>query len=65
MCQLNIYIDFPLLYTYTMKNIHFTPTQTTEKQYCRKKVIEVNSNLYNSDRAYQKSIDETFKKAIL
>lgn len=63
MCLLNIYIDVPLLYSYTMKNIHFTRTVTTEQKCKSKTIIEVNSTLYNSDRSYQKSIDEMLKKA--
>ena len=54
-----------------MRNFFEPLTQAIEKQEmdsfnCKPKtVIEVNSDRYNQDKAYQQSIDETFKKVIV
>lgn len=62
MCQLNIYIDFPLLYTYTMKNMHFNPATTTFYKRGNTTIINVNSKYYDSDINYQKPIKEWEEK---
>lgn len=58
MCHRNIYIDVPLLYTYTMINIHFNPVSTTFHRRGNTTIINVNSKYYESDINYQNSINQ-------
>lgn len=50
-----------------MRNFFDPLTETTEKLNCRlkKTVIEVNSDKYNSDKNYEKSINELLKNSRL